>query len=169
MKKIILSVSILVITIFIVTTTNVKANRSYFVPSVTTNNAASTSPDYMLVTGATLTLDAYTYQTGAINSATLLIQSVASTSAAVQTITISYSQDGIDWFQDNLSTTTSSAVVSLNNTQNRYTITGNTTASTTRLAINVPTPTRFVRASVATSTAKSSIWMQWVPVREMVQ
>lgn len=169
MKKIatILSIPVLLIAI-ILFTQKVQANRSYFVPSVTTA-AATTSVDYMRTANATLTLDAYTYQTGAINSATLLIQSVASTSAAVQTITIDYSQDGIDWFNDELSTTTTAATIALNNTPGKYTITGNAVSSTTRIALSIPTPTRFVRATVATSTALSSVWMQWVPLREMVQ
>lgn len=145
-----------------------KANRSYFVPTVQTATATS-SMDYMRATNSTLTLDAYSSTPVAVNSATLLVQSIASTSAAVQTITIQYSQDGIDWFQDNLSTTTSSSVIALNNTQRTYTITGNATASTTRTAISVPTPTRFVKATVATSTALSSVWLQWVPLREAIQ
>lgn len=145
-----------------------KANRSYFVPTVQTATA-TTSVDYMRVENATLTLDAYSSTPLAISLATLLVQSIASTSAAVQTITIQYSQDGIDWYQDNLSTTTSSSVIALNNTQRTYTITGNATASTTRIAISVPTPTRFVRATVATSTALSSVWLQWVPLREAMQ
>lgn len=145
-----------------------KANRSYFVPTVQTD-IATTSPNYMRVSNEVEVFDAYSSAPFAVNSATLLVQSVASTSAAVQTITIQYSQDGIDWYQDNLSTTTSSSVIALNNTQRTYTITGNATASTTRLAISVPTPTRFVRATVATSTALSSVWLQWVPLREAIQ
>jgi len=146
--------------------TKVKANRSYFVPTVQTA-IATTSPDYMRTANATLTLDAYTYAPVALNNATLLVQTTASTSA-VQTITINYSQDGIDWFNDALSTTTSASTIPLSGLQRTYTI-APASAGTVRNAINVPTPVRFVRATVSTSTALSSVWMQWVPVREMVQ
>lgn len=164
MKKIILVTSLIVLAVVIVTTSTVKANRSYFVPSVTTA-LATTSMDYMRATNSVLPLDAYTTSPTAINSATLLVQSIASTSAAVQTITIDYSQDGVDWFS--IATTTKG--YDLNNTKQTYTITGNTTASTTRVGITVATPVRYVRATVATSTALSSVWLQWVPIREMVQ
>jgi UDP-N-acetylmuramoylalanine-D-glutamate ligase len=145
----------------------VKANKLYFI-STTQTSSATTSPDYMRATNSVLILDAFANANyNALNSATLLVQSTASTSNAVQTITINYSQDGIDWYNDTVSTTTSASGIPLNNTQRTYVITGNTTASTTRLAIIVPTPTRYIRATVATSTALSSVWLRWVPVREV--
>ena len=180
MKKIILSTLVLVIAIVVVTTMTVKANRSYGVPPVQTATA-TTSVDYMRATNSVLVLDAYAYSPTLLNSATLFVQSIASTSNAVQTITIDYSNEGAngvnckttpsacDWFADALSTTTSASVISLNNSQPTYTITGNDTASTTRKAIGVKTPTRYIRATVATSTALSSVWLQWIPVREMTQ
>ena len=147
----------------------VKANRSYFVPYVSTSAATSTTSTFpTAATRVTLDLDAYTYASTALNSATLLIQVVSTTSTSVVTFTRQYSQDGIDWFTDNLSTTTTAGNIALG-TGRTFSITGNAVSSTTRAVVSIPTPTRYVRISAANTVASSTLWMQWVPIREMVQ
>ncbi len=168
MKKI-LVISAIALVISVAGFATVKANRSYFVPSVTTSIATSTTSTFpTAATRVTLDLDAYTYAPTALNSATLLIQVVSTTSTSVVTFTPQYSQDGIDWFVDNLSTTTTASNIVLG-TSRTFSITGNAVSSTTRVVVSIPTPTRYVRISAANTVASSTLWMQWVPIREMTQ
>jgi len=160
------------------------ANSSFFLPSVQTSSATST-PQFLGVNAvngtSTLVYDSYNngapssvpnsspnsgiYKT--TDSAVLLVQSTASTSASIQKLYFQYSQDGIDWFDDYVSTSTSSRTVTYNAfSPNAITINGSAVASTTRFALSVFTPTRYVKAIVNATTASSSIWMQWVPRRE---
>ena len=164
MKKvtIVLSIAAILIMGYVGTA---KANRSYFVPTIQTSDSTTTL-DYLRSANEVLTLDAYASSPTAINSATLLIQSVASSTASVQTITIEYSQDGIDWYGNTLSTTTTANPWNISSPM-KLTIVGNAVSSTTKTAVLVQTPVRYVRATVATSTALSAVWLQWVPVREV--
>lgn len=176
MKKYIIITSVIVligIGVFVQKVQKANANRLYFVPATKTSTA-TTSPYWLGVNAAygtsTLALDSYLYSPTAIDSATLLVQSTASTSASVQKLYFEYSDDGIDWFNDLIASSTLGTITKNidNSTINSFTITGNSLASTTRFIISVPTPTRYVRATVNAITASSSIWMQWVPVREVI-
>lgn len=141
-----------------------KANRTYFAPTVQTGTATTTTTSLTTGNNTTLILDAYNTVPAAINSATLLLQVVSSSSASTLTITPAYSQDGIDYFENNLASSTTSN----NITQGNYSLlTGNTTSSTTRKAISVLTPVRFVKLTISATIGTSTIWAQIVPAREV--
>lgn len=167
-------IAIVVIALVALTAIQVKANRSYFPKLVTLNGATSTSTLMTVVpatvaASSTFQLDAYEGGTTfAFDSATMLVRQLASSSASVTTITIQYSQDGIDWFQNNLAPTSTENTPNSLTFPQTYTITGaSTAASTTLVALGVKTPTRYVRAFFTSGVGTSSIWAQWVPKREI--
>lgn len=169
MKKIVITLSIAIL-IGIVSFGTVKANKSYFVPPVQTSTS-TTSPQFIgigtLASSTPVILDAYAYNATALDSAALLVQSVASTSASIQRLVIEYSDDGIDWFSNAYGTSTQGFTIR-DTDFIFHTITGNGSASTTSFILNVPTPTRYVRAIMVAKTASSSVWMKFISKREMV-
>jgi len=143
------------------------ANQSYF-SAGTKSATATTSVNYMTAGNATTTITYDTYNGGNMqktDGAVVLLQSVASTSASVQTIDVQYSMDGIDWFDwvDVGATTTPTRVL---DNKLAYTLNGNTTSSTTRRSLFLETPTRFVRVSIANTTGNGSIWGWILPWKE---
>lgn len=168
MKKIIiLSVAVLALLGIFSVAQIVSANPLYFVPLVTTSSATSSPVTVTIATSSTLTLDSYTYGTTyALDRATLLIQQVASSSATITGISLQYSQDGIDWYSDNLTSTSTTPNLQDITTSKSYQLQGNSTSSTTRKAIIVATPTRFVRAVFLNSVGTSTIWASFVPARQ---
>jgi hypothetical protein len=189
MKKYIIGgISLIALIITIVGVIKVSANSSFFLTAVQTSTA-TTSPQFLGVNAAfgTSTLVMDSYQNGntttvpntqpnsgvyrAVDSATLLVQSTASTSASVQKLYFEYSQDGIDWYNDLIASSTLETITTnvSNTSLNSLTLVGNSVSSTTRFIMKVPTPTRYVRAIVNATTASSSIWMRWVPLREAIQ
>ncbi len=172
MKKHLIALSIGILAIFgiVFSSKLAEANQFYFMPTVQTATATSTVATVAPSTAATtLILDSYTYGTvAATDKATLLIQNTASTSSSQIKITLTYSQDGVDYFNNNLvATTTAGVYVSNLETPNSYSLLGNTTSSTTRVAISVPTPTRFVKATFTSLVATSTVWAQFVPQRQI--
>lgn len=163
MNKILLILSIALV--LVVTSVGVaKASRSYFVAAVQT--ASATSSVTSLVTGVStsLTLDSYVSIPSKIDNATLLLQVVASSSASTVSITQSFSQDGIDWFEDNIATTSTSNAI----TQGNYlTLAGNTTSSTTRKAVDIKTPVRYTKLTLTSTVGTSTVWAQIVPARQL--
>ena len=165
MKKFIILIIILILVLLFVKIAS--ANQSYF-SSGTKSATATTSVNYMPVGTATTTISYDTYDGGNMQKtdrAIVMLQSVASSSASVQTINVQYSMDGIDWFSlvnDKASTTPSQV---LDNAL-AYTLAGNTTSSTTRRALFLETPTRFVRVSIANTTGNGSIWGWILPWKE---
>jgi len=164
MKKYLIA-SITLVSLLVVTT--VHANQSYYSSGVKTSSA-TTSPNYMPFGTATTTIEYDTYSGGNMqktDGAIVLLQSVASTSASVQTINLTYSMDGIDWFS--LTNTEASTTVSRVLTDAlAYTIAGNSVSSTTRRAFFLDTPTRFIRVSISATTGNSSIWGLLLPWKE---
>jgi len=170
-----------------------KANPSFYPGSAVYNTATSTGR-YMTPGAATTTLvyDAYSISgtnqpasgnTYAVNSAALLLQFSASTTASVLGVRFEYSQDGIDWYGDgavNLTATTTAYNVSINEnftwTFASSTIGGiradqglagiNGTKNRDNKIINIVTPTRFVRAIVTLTGANATVWGQIVPLKE---
>jgi hypothetical protein len=164
MKKII--IALLAIALIVVATSTVKANRSYFVPVTSTAVATSTVTTLGTSVSTTLVVDSYQTAPTALSSATLLLQNVASSSASTLSIIPSYSQDGVDYFENNIAaatTTLSNNITVLNN----YTLAGNTTSSTTRKAITIPTPTRYIKLTFTQTAGTSTVWAQVVPLREV--
>jgi hypothetical protein len=114
--------------------------------------------------------------TQAANKATLLIQRDASSTASVLNVAIEYSDDGIDWYQNNLFATASTSqpiqLAPVNSYTWNYasTTVGGApvlaaTASTSK-AILIDTPLRFVRAVFSVTGANTAIWAKFVPLKE---
>lgn len=118
--------------------------------------------------------DGNTYST---DSAVLLTQLNASTTSTVLKVGIEYSNDGIDWYADNLQTitnaTTSQALIVT--TANSFTWTfasttpnggavGNT--NTSYKAVIIPTPTRFVRVFYSVTGANAAVWGTIIPRKQ---
>lgn len=156
------------------------ANPSNFVPPVTTSSA-TTSPAYMGIGLATSTLTYDTYRNGnnfITNQMTLLNQFAGSSTASILSIKIEYSQDGIDWFQNNLlpiSTTTTNISVAnsylwayASTTVGTQGLNAANSALATK-ALLIQTPTRFVRAVYSLTGGAGSIWGEWVPSKEIAQ
>lgn len=146
---------------------SVLANQSYF-SAGTKSATATTSVVYMTPGTATTTITYNTYAGGntqKTDGAIVLVQSIASTSASVQTINVQYSMDGIDWFSLTNTNASTSPTQILDNAL-AYTLTGNATASTTRRAVFLETPTRYVRVVVSATTGNSSIWGWILPWKE---
>lgn len=161
------------------------ANPSYFQVPVQTATA-TTTVTYM-TTGAattTLTFDSYYINSLGTNtktdSITLFTQFLASSTASVLGINFEYSQDGVDWYSNNLSfgnTATTSSVIylqppsSLSWTFASSTTNGVLQATTTpeKKAVTVQLPTRFVRAIYTLTGTPGAIWAQFIPSRERAE
>ena len=148
------------------------ANPGYL--AIGTSTAAATGTRTSLTPGAsastTLTYDSYgfvPFQT--VDTATLLIQSTASSTASTLAIRFFYSMDSADWYEDNLNLTqiisaSSSNVIPLQ----QPSVFNWTPATTTRTgkAINFKIPTRYVRVQIETTAGTSSVWATIVPIKE---
>lgn len=107
--------------------------------------------------------------------ATLLLGVVASSTSSVFVTNIEYSQDGIDWYQNNISTYAAGAIAVV--TPNSYTWTyasttpggaaGLATANTGAKAIAIPTLTRFVRAVLTLTGTNGAVWAKIIPRKEI--
>lgn len=148
------------------------ANPLQFKPTVQTATA-TTTVSYMTAGTATTTLTLDSYAPGqpfTTDQAVLFIQFTASTSASILNTTVQYSQDGIDWYSDGgtfengFATTTKPYDLSQ---IAQYTLSNGTTTR----AINITTPTRFIRAqfSIPVGSAASGVWAQWIPSRQSSQ
>jgi hypothetical protein len=140
------------------------ANPLYFPPTAQTSSATS-SPAYMTSGAATSTLSYDAYQAGvtkAVDKGVVLIQTVASSTSSAYTFAVQYSQDNVDWYQDN--TLATSTNPNIGNAQN-FTFTAAGTATTSR-AISISFPTRYVRVQASVLGAAGAVWMQIVPQRQ---
>lgn len=176
MKKYLIIIA--VIGIFGITGTAL-ANPSYFSTGVKTDTETS-SVDYLTPGTGTTTLTYDTYvsgQTTKADSAALLTQFAGSSTAAILGINLEYSQDGIDWYKDNLdlgATTTQS--VSLNTAKSyswnfaSSTVGGgvvtNANGATSTKIFTVKTPTRYIRAIYTITGANGAIWATLIPSKE---
>lgn len=138
------------------------ANPSDF---TTVKSAASTTTVTYIVSGGNATTTPYDALNGdnAADSAVLLTQFAASSTSSVLGIKIQYSQDGIDWYDDNLLESTNSTTSPTYSMQipNTYSWTAVGTATSSK-AIAVPTPTRYVRAVYTMTGAAGAVWNQMV-------
>lgn len=151
------------------------ANRSEFPMDATCQTSAATSsPAYLLATASTsvITCDAYHMVNGnftpiALDSGVLLMQfKSASTTGATLTAKFQYSNDGVDWYgdntgQNNIATTTGPVTIGADKS---ITWTAATTSATSSEAIDIKTPTRFIRVTFTNPAglATSSIWGQFI-------
>lgn len=159
---------------------------------------ASTSVKYMTPGAATTTLVYDTYcqngsnqtdvgNTSVANSLALLTQLSASSTNTTLNIAIEYSQDNVDWYQDNLlASTTSGFTLPFPVTNpNSYTwlfasstlngvaqANNGPTASSTRIGkvMKIYAPTRYVRIvytlGVASGATGAALWGQILPLKE---
>lgn len=132
--------------------------------------ATATSTTNFLTPGTGTTTLVYLSRSTATDHAVLLTQMTASSTSTVLNIAVDYSHENnlvdcsvnptaCDWYADNLNqslNSTTTPVKSLN-TPNSYTWTAAGTARTGK-AIDVPTPTRYVRVTYTVSGANASIW-----------
>lgn len=160
--------------------TKVDANPSYFSNSQS-NTTATSSPFFLTVgTNATTTL---AYDTGAsisqvLNSAVLLQQFIGSSTSAVLTDRFEYSQNGQDWYSDNLigsqaitGTTSQSIDISTSNSYKWTYATADiggatSTQNNNPKIIEVVVPTRFVRVISTIVGANGAVWEQFIGIRQ---
>ncbi len=147
----------------------VSANSSFFLPNTPTA-AATTSLSYMGIGTATTTLSYDSFQGGqyrATDKTAVLVQFVASSTSSVLGVDVQYSQDGIDWYSDNVNTATTS-ISQVLDTSNRYTWKASGTATSSKI-FTISTPTRYFRAVFSMTGAAGGIWAQFVPQRQAIQ
>jgi hypothetical protein len=163
------------------------ANPSFFANGTSTNNAASTTPAFMGAgtgTSTTPVFDAYAQARSGVttkaDSASLLTQFCASSTATVLNTGVEYSQDGIDWYQNyvldpsQLAATTSPTytLVTPFSYSKKFASTSLNGAiqspanSCVNLAEVIPTPFRFTRVVNSMTGGNGSVWSQLVPVKE---
>lgn len=165
LQKILITIGASLVVLFGATAAH--ANALIFPKTVQTATATSTT-SFLTPGAGTTTLTYDSYQNGPnrkADSATLLVQLQASSTSSVLGIKIQYSQDGIDWYGDNLQVATSSTNIA---TDNSYSWTAASTASLNK-AIVFPVPTRFSRAVFTDTGANASIWAQVVPAVQVSQ
>lgn len=147
----------------------VAANPSYFL-TVTPSSSSTTTPMYLTSSGAATTtaLDAYATGTNfGFQQNALIVQDSASSTSSILTVRFQYSIDGLNWADDNynypVATTTSPVSIGA---YASYVWPAATIATTTKI-INVPTPTRYVRAILSESGAAAGIWYTWAPAKQL--
>lgn len=142
--------------------------------------AATTTLAYMTPGTASTTL-AYVSIFAASDSAVLLTELTASSTSTVLNINVEYAQGGngtdcsitqsaCDWFADNLNgsiNSTTSPTKSIQ-TANSYTWAAASTARTMK-AIEIPTPTRYVRVTYTVTGAAAGVWGQLVAKKQQPQ
>jgi hypothetical protein len=184
-------VGLLIAIVLAASAITVKANPSFFVRTVQTATATSTIA-YMTPGNATSTLIYDSYAQGtprASDSALLLTQFTASTTASNLAIALEYSNgDGstdcstspglCDWYKDNLFTITNASTTQATNIAVASSLAWNFASSSqggaavlstnqrALKAILVPMPTRYVRAVFTITGANGAVWAQIVPKRE---
>lgn len=155
-----------------------------FFPVTTQTATATTTVSFLNAGTGTTTLSVNAYGSGtasAIKHGILLVQFAGSSTASTLKINKEYSQDNVDWYQDGgdftdgFSTTTKPFDISQ---VNQYTFAfASSTAglgsvpalqATTTRAINVQTPTKFIRFifTLPVGSTNGAVWAQFVPVKE---
>lgn len=156
-----------------------KANPSFFIraqSSTATSTVTSVNPTNSVFATTTLVYDTGVATAGSTDRATLAVQYTGSSTLSAMNIALEYSQDGIDWYGDRLSNhgtstvaeslvQTTSYVMGFSSTTQGGAL--GTTGRTTRL-IDVPTPTRYVRAIFTNVPGAlfGSYWAEFVGKRQ---
>lgn len=150
------------------------ASPQYVAPTVQTN-AATSSPQLLIVGTAgtsTLQYDSYTPLSTTANyiasKVALALQLQGSSTATVFTLNTEYSNDGIDWYRNFVtgSTTSFASANSITWTNASTTLGGLTQPFLNKQMLLLTAPTRFVREVVSVTGANGSVWMQMIPVKE---
>ncbi len=145
------------------------ANPSFFAGGVV-SATATTSPVLMQAATATTTIVTYDTYTQGIptktTNAALLVQ-FAGTNTPALNMAFQFSQDGVDWYDDNYTQSATGYPVNSVTQSNILTWTSNN--ATTSRAFALPTPTRYVRVNAKMTAAPGSVWMQVVPSKERAE
>lgn len=164
------------------------ANPGGFPPGAKTATATTTPAVMTPNTGtSTVVYDSYNINgtneqtTGVVSdtdSASLLVQFQASSTASKLKIAFEFSQDNIDWYADGTSVLIASTTTGIINANVPNSITW-TFASTSlgggpvlannsqsNAVFNVVTPTRYVRAVISDSGNNAMVWAQFVPKKQ---
>lgn len=179
----------LLLSAFGLTYVYVSANALFTAPSAKT--AVATTSAAFLSAGqgtTTVTYDSYgvfgTNQTGSGNTSipnkgTLLVQFAGSSTASVLNISYEFSDDGIDWYKDNIYTVPTSTPTyyaqpsyNISWTFASSTVGGvhvsNANSATSTKAFSFPVPTRYVRAvfTIPAGASAGRVWAQMIPLKE---
>ena len=157
----------------------VKANPPTFL-RINSTATATTTLIYMTPGTATTTLvyDAYKFDgTSEVNGSlffNLAIQLKASSTATVLVTKFEFSNDGVDWYENNLNTYAAGAIAIV--VPNSYTWTyASTTVGGAAIGasedrgtkiISVPVPTRYVRAVFSLTGASGGIWAEALGIKQ---
>jgi len=166
MKKyaIITLVSLLLLIGLTASATTINFTTPVYITGATsaTTSLVSVTP----ATSRTLIYDSFNEGTNQkVDTGYLLLTQVASTSASKIGIVVSYSQNGEEYYTNNIvSTTTTTGFVALGETWPTYTLIGNAVSSTTRVALKIDTPTRFTKLTFSSLVATSTVWGTFLPI-----
>ncbi len=161
------------------------ANPSSFSSPAYTATATS-SLVYMTPGTATTTVTFDTYEsngttqvnngnTFVADGATLLLAVTASSTASVFVVNLEYSVDGIDWYQNNRATYAAGAIAIVTPNSFTYTYASTTpgggnvlpTSSRGAKAINLDTPTRYIRAFITMTGANGGVYATIIPRKQL--
>lgn len=151
------------------------ANPIYLPPHNACSTAAATSSVLSLATTTptiTLTCDAFALAAGlydptAMQSAVLALQVKSLSTATILSITPQYSDDGVDWYDDNMGAVgTTTGLTSVSQVKS-FTWTMGTTSTSSKL-ITMVTPIRYIRVILQNSAGAptSTVWATFIPRKE---
>lgn len=167
-------VALISVTVFSVA----RANPTYLPPHSACSTSSATSSVSSISTSTatiTLTCDSYALATGltdptAMTSAVLAMQYRAPQATTALTVTLQYSEDNVDWYDDNLGTVaTTTGPTNIAPAKTYFWLVG--TTSTSSKVVDVRTPTRYVRAqfTATAGAATSTIWATFIPRKERAE
>lgn len=106
------------------------------------------------------------------NTVALGIQGIGSSTASVISVTCEFSDDNIDWYQNELFPATTS-VPQLLTFPNSFTFTnasstigGLTVANGYKKLLECPVPLRYVRAIISDTGASAAVWATFIPTKQ---
>lgn len=135
-----------------------------------TSTAAATTTASFITAGVSTTTLTYDSLFTASDKAVLLTQFAASSTSSVLNIGVQYSQNGIDWFDDELLESVNSTSTPVKSIQvaNTYSWTAVGTATSSK-AIYIPTPARFTRVQYSMTGANGAVWGAMVAKKQQPQ
>ncbi len=152
----------------------VSANPTYFI-TVPASSVATSTPTYLTSSGqaTSTTLDSYvplgpgtTGTNFGFQQNAFIVSFTASSTSSILGVRFQYSNNGIDWADDNYQYPTGTTTPTVNiATYNSYIWPAVSTATTTKI-IGVPTPTRYVRAILTETGAAGGVWYTWAPAKQ---
>ena len=150
------------------------ANPLRFPPGVS-SGTATTSLVFLIAPNATTTLatyDSYSNNgvagnggsTQALDKVAILLQTTASTTGTITYATVQHSQDGIDWYGDEVVSLATPASINIGQ-PNIYQFTALGTTRESRV-LSVEAPLRFIRLNVWNVGANGAVWASIQPQKQ---